>query len=75
MGEKGNLEPATVTDATGGRSVASTVVGVAADKGATFTDAVIAESAGAGVGAVAGRLTGKDDEDGDDGDDAARDGS
>ncbi|MEZ5183239.1 MAG: hypothetical protein R2702_15415 [Acidimicrobiales bacterium] len=49
MGEKGNLEPATVVDGDAGRSAASVAVGVAATSGAKLTDAVIAESAGAEV--------------------------
>ena len=62
MGEKGNLEPATVVDGDAGRSAASVAVGVAATSGAKLTDAVIAESAGAAVGAAAERLKKDEDE-------------
>jgi hypothetical protein len=64
VGEKGNLEPATVAEAAaGGRSTASAVVDVASDAGGKLSDAVIAEAAGAGVGAAAERLA-KDEDDG-----------
>lgn len=74
MGEKGNLDPATVTGAAErGPSVASQAVGAAAGTGSKFADAATAAAGGAAVTAATARL-GKEEEEDEEGSPARGDG-
>lgn len=74
MGEKANLDPATVADAAAGGSVVSNVVDVAAAGGQKLGDAVLSESAGAVVGGATARMK-RDKDDPNDGADSDDDAS